>query len=143
VGIGSLQLPHRTSTGHVLPLNMSVPIDLLKPILDDLLTKGRVDAPARPWLGVFSTEVEADEVVVAGLAGDGPAKRAGLREGDRIVAVAGQPASSLADLYRAIWSLGSAGVDVLLTLEREGDRFDVTVRSGDRSAFLKRGRRLH
>jgi S1-C subfamily serine protease len=99
VGIGSLQLPHRTSTGHVLPLNMSLPIDLLKPILDDLLTKGRVDAPARPWLGVFSTEVDADEVVVAGLAGDGPAKRAGLREGDRIVAVAGQPASSLADLY--------------------------------------------
>jgi S1-C subfamily serine protease len=143
VGIGSLQLPHRTSTGHVVPLNMSVPIDLLKPVLDDLLTKGRVDGPARPWLGVYSTESDGEEVVVAGLAGDGPARRAGLRQGDRIVAVAGREIGSLADLYRGIWALGRAGVDVPLTLEREGDRFDVTVRSADRSDFLKRGRRLH
>jgi S1-C subfamily serine protease len=143
VGIGSLQLPHRTGSGHVVPLNMSVPIDLLKPILDDLLTKGGVDGPARPWLGVYSAETEGEELVIAGLAGDGPAKRAGLRPGDRILALAGRPVGSLAELYRAIWALGAAGVDVPLTLEREGDRFDVTVRSADRADFLKRGRRLH
>jgi S1-C subfamily serine protease len=143
VGVGSLQLPHRTGSGHVVPLNMSVPIDLLKPILDDLLTKGRVGGPARPWLGVYCAETEGEELVIAGLAGDGPAKRAGLRPADRILALAGKPVAALAELYRAIWALGSAGVDVPLTLEREGDRFDVTVRSADRADFLKRGRRLH
>ena len=52
-------------------------------------------------------------------------------------AVAGQSVTSLAEFYRAIWALGPAGVDVPLTLEREGDRFDVTVRSADRGRFMK------
>jgi S1-C subfamily serine protease len=60
-----------------------------------------------------------------------------LRAGDQIHAVAGQPVTSLAEFYRAIWALGAAGVDVPLTLEREGDMFDVTVRSADRGRFMK------
>ena len=48
VGIGSLQLQHQASGGAVVPLNMSVPIDLLKPILDDLLTRGQVKEQAAP-----------------------------------------------------------------------------------------------
>lgn len=38
LGIGSLELQHQVEGGRVLPLNMSVPVDLLKPILDDMLT---------------------------------------------------------------------------------------------------------
>jgi phytoene dehydrogenase-like protein len=74
--------------------------------------------------------------------GEGPAKRAGLRAGDIIRAVAGQTVLSLNELYRGLWALGAAGVDVPLTIEREGDQFDVTVTSGDRSRFMKTGR-LH
>ncbi len=37
---------------------MIVPIDLLKPILDDLLTLGRRNRPPRPWLGLYATEVD-------------------------------------------------------------------------------------
>jgi S1-C subfamily serine protease len=143
VGLGSLQLPHRTGSGHVVPLNMSVPINLLKPILEDLLTTGRVKAPPRPWLGIYASDTESDQVVVAGLAHDGPAERAGLREGDVIRAVGKSPVGSLADLYRAIWSVGQAGVDVPLRLEREGDEFEVSIRSADRNSFLTARRRLH
>ena len=59
-------------------LNMVVPIDLLKPILDDLRTFGRVNKPARPWLGLYSTEIE-DKIVVVGIAAKGPAARAELK----------------------------------------------------------------
>lgn len=137
MGIGSLQLQHEASGGRVVPLNMSVPIDLLKPDLDDLLTLGRVNRPARPWLGFYASEAEGDGVMIIGLAGDAPAQRAGLRAGDSVHAVAGKAVTSLPDFYRAIWKLGKAGVDVPLTLEREGDTFDVTVTSADRSRFMR------
>jgi len=137
VGIGSLQLQHEADGGRIVPLNMSVPIDLLKPILDDLLTLGRVDQPPRPWLGLYASEAEGEHVMIIGLAGDAPAQRAGLRAGDLVHAVAGQTVSSLADFYQSIWALGPAGVDVPLTLDREGDRFDVSIRSADRARFMR------
>jgi S1-C subfamily serine protease len=137
VGIGSLQLQHQASGEGVVPLNMSVPIDLLKPILDDLLTLGRVNLPPRPWLGLYATELEGTGVMIIGLAGDAPAQRAGLRAGDIVHRVAGGKITSLADFYRAIWTLGPAGVDVPLSLEREGDLFDVSITSADRDRFIK------
>lgn len=142
VGIGSLQL-HSSVSGGVLPLNMSVPIDLLKPVLDHLLRTGRSPAPPRPWLGLYVREDEDDRIVLVGLAGNGPAKRAGLKAGDAVLAVKGAPTASLADFYRSLWGLGEAGVDVPLTLDREGDVFDVVVRSSDRGRHMKGAGRLH
>ena len=140
IGIGSLQL-ERERAGKNEHLNMVVPIDLLKPILDNLRRFGRLDKPARPWLGVYSTEVE-DKIVVVGIAAKGPAARAELRTGDVVLAVAGERVSTLAAFYRKVWSLGEAGVEVPLTLYREGLTFDVRVNSSDRAKFL-RTPRLH
>jgi S1-C subfamily serine protease len=120
---------------------MVVPIDLLKPILDDLLTLGQARRPPRPWLGIYATEIE-DKVVVMSLANNGPAQRAGLREGDIVLAVGATEIDDLASLFRSVWALGEAGVDVPLTLHREGDTFEVSIRSGDRNRFLK-SPRLH
>ncbi|MGO9005775.1 MAG: S1C family serine protease [Beijerinckiaceae bacterium] len=141
VGIGSLQVPHQARGDQVVPLNMVVPIELLPPIYDDLKRFGRVNRPPRPWLGVYAAESD-DGIVVVGFAGNGPARRAGLREGDIIHAVAATNVTSLADFFRSVWALGPAGVDVPLTLEREGDVFDVRVTSADRSQFSK-AVRLH
>jgi S1-C subfamily serine protease len=140
IGIGSLQL-ERERAGKNEHLNMIVPIDLLTPILDDLRKFGRVNKPARPWLGVYSTEIE-DKVVIVGIAPKGPAARAELKTGDVILAVAGENITTLAELYRKVWSLGEAGVEVPLTLYREGLTFDVRVNSSDRTKFL-RGPRMH
>jgi S1-C subfamily serine protease len=113
----------------------------LKPILDDLRKFGRVNKPVRPWLGLYSTEIE-DKVVAVGIAAKGPAARAELKTGDVVLAVAGHKVSTLGEFYRRVWALGTAGVEVPLTLYREGVTFDVRVNSSDRAKFLK-APRLH
>src|SRR5215510_10456043 len=120
---------------------MIVPIDILKPILEDLLTLGRPNHPPRPWLGLNATEVD-DKVVVARVSSGGPARRANLRTGDVVLGVAGQEVSDLAGFFRKVWSLGKAGVEVPLTVYRDGRTFEVRVTSGDRNRFLK-GPSLH
>jgi S1-C subfamily serine protease len=115
---------------------MMVPIDLLKPILDDMLTMGRPNHPPRPWLGLYASEVE-DNVVVVGLAQRGPAAKADLRAGDVLMAVGGVEVSSLGDLFRRIWATGSAGVEVPMTISREGRVFEARVASTDRNRLLK------
>ena len=135
IGIGSLQL-ERARGGKNEHLNMVVPIDLLKPVLDDLRKFGRVNKPARPWLGLYSTEIEG-KIVAVGIAPKGPAARAELKTGDVVLAVKGENVTTLAGFYRKVWALGQAGVEVPLTLYREGVTFDVRVNSSDRTKFLK------
>lgn len=141
IGIGSLQLEGARERGGAEPLNMAVPIDLLPPVLDDLLKYGRRNTPARPWLGIYATEME-DKVVIMGVANKGPAECADLRSGDIILGIVGEAVHDLAGFYRRLWSLGEAGIDVLLTLYRDGRTFDVRVTSSDRLRFLKTPR-LH
>lgn len=140
IGIGSLQL-ERERTGRAEHVNMIVPIDLLKPVLSDLRRFGRVDRPARPWLGMFTTEID-NRLVVVGVASKGPAARAELKTGDVILAVDGDKVTSQTGFYRKLWSLGAAGVDVPLTVYHEGVTFDVTLTSIDRMKLLK-APRLH
>ena len=140
IGVGSLQI-EREQNGKSEHLNMTVPIDRLRPVLDDLRKFGRVNKPVRPWLGVYSTEIE-DKVVIVGIAPKGPAARAELKTGDVVIAVAGQNVTTLGAFYRRVWSLGEAGVEVPLTLYRDGVSFDVRVNSSDRQKFLK-GPRMH
>jgi S1-C subfamily serine protease len=141
LGIGSLQLQHVVDKGEPQNINMIVPIDLLQPIFDDLLKTGRRAGPPRPWLGLYATEVE-NRLVVVGLADRGPAKKADLRNGDIVLSVAGKEVSDLAGFFRRIWAQGQAGVDVPLTIYRDGATMDVRIKSSERGRFLK-GPSLH
>jgi S1-C subfamily serine protease len=141
IGIGSLQLEQAQADKTSQHINMIVPIDLLKPILNDLLTLGRPNHPPRPWLGLYATEVE-DRVVVVGLASGGPAQRANLRTGDIVLSVGGSEVRGHADFFRRVWSMGQAGVEVPLAIYRDGRTLELKVPSGDRSRFLK-APRLH
>jgi len=140
VGIGSLIL-QQGEEGRRLDLNMVIPVHQLTAVLDELITRGRRSAPPRPWLGLYATEDE-EGISVASLAPGGPAEAAGLRNGDRILAVEGTAISELADFWRAIWAMGPAGVNIHLQVGRGKSRRDVTVTSADRVQFLKRPR-LH
>src|SRR4029079_10768199 len=122
-------------------INMMVPIDLLEPIMDDLMTLGRPSTPPRPWLGLSATAIE-NRVVVVGLAKDGPAQKADLRTGDVLLSVAGAEVRDLAQLYRRVWSLGSAGLEGPMSIYRDGKTVEARVKSGDRARFLK-APRLH
>lgn len=136
LGIGSLILQQGDGRGRRLDMNMVVPIGLLGPIMSDLLSYGRVNRPARPWLGMFATEAD-DALVVGSLADNGPAEQAGVRVGDKILAVNDEEIADLAGLWRRVWSSGSAGAEVRLRIERDGSPKRISVRSADRAAFLK------
>jgi S1-C subfamily serine protease len=135
-GIGSLFVQQSVDGGPAQDLNMIVPIDALKPILKDLLAYGRVPRPARPWLGIYAAETEG-RVVVVGLSPRGPAQQVGIRKGDVILTVGDQEVTSLAELYRQVWALGAAGVEVPLTLARDERPRLAAVKSADRSQFMK------
>jgi S1-C subfamily serine protease len=141
IGIGSLLIQAEAGDNKNAAGNMVVPIDLLQPIVDDLRYKGQRPGPSRPWLGIFATEA-GNRLVVAGLAPAGPAEQAGLEQGDMILAVAGQPVSDLADLWRTAWGMGDAGCDVPLTIHRDGETMTLTITSMDRGRSLKTPR-LH
>jgi S1-C subfamily serine protease len=141
IGIGSLQLQHVVDKGQPQNINMIVPIDLLKPIFDDLMKAGRRSGPPRPWLGLYATEVES-RLVVVGIADRGPAKKADLRNGDIVLSVAGKEVRDLASFFRRIWAQGQAGVEVPLTIYRDGDTMDFRLKSSERNRFLK-GPSLH
>jgi len=136
LGIGSLLVQEELG-GRNVQGNMMVPIDLLEPIFEDLLKLGHAKRAARPWLGLYATEVKG-HVVVSGLAGGAPAERAGVQVGDLVIEVAGARVGGLADLFRKIWSLGAAGVEIPMTLVREGSVSRVRVSSTDRQALLKK-----
>ncbi len=136
IGIGSLHVQHSSGRELRRDVNMVVPIDLLPPIIDDLLTYGRANKPPRPWLGLYAAEVE-DAIVVAGLSERGPASKTVLRPGDRIVAVRDEPISSLASLWRRIWASGPAGSEVVLQVARDNETMKVRIMSTDRTLLLK------
>jgi len=136
MGIGSLILQQGDGKGRRLDMNMVVPIGLLGPILKDLLTYGRVNRPARPWLGMYATE-SGDSIVVGGLSETGPAAQAGLRAGDKILTVNDDEVPDLAGLWRRVWASGSAGAEVRLRIERDDTPRRINVRSADRVSFLK------
>jgi S1-C subfamily serine protease len=136
LGIGSLMVQQVTERDTVRDINMIVPIDLLKPILQDLLTFGRQNKPARPWLGIFSAERDG-KVVVADVSARGPAAAAGIREGDVIWAVRDQSVTSLADFYRKVWASGAAGTEIPIEVVRDGRTVWVRIKSVDRASLLK------
>ena len=89
----------------------------------------------------YAADVD-DKLVVMGVASRAPAERAKIETGDVVLAVGGVGVGGLSDLFRKIWAMGEAGVEVPITLQREERTFDVIVKSGDRNSFLKTPR-LH
>ena len=136
VGIGSLIVNDSEGAGSESPGNMFVPVDLLKPILDDLISAGRRSGPARPWLGLNAEEMRG-RLIVARVSPDGPAARAGLKSGDIVMGVGGEEVNSLADLYRKVWARGAAGVEVPLNVLQGLQVRDISLRSIDRLEYFK------
>lgn len=138
LGIGSLRL-QMIQSGQVTDINMVVPINLLRPILDDMLTRGAADRPPRPWLGVFSAETNG-EVVVMNVADGGPAAEAGIRRGDVISDIRDSEVGGLADFYRKLWDAGPAGSEIPLRIVRNGRESWLRVKSTDRDLLLSKPR---
>ena len=136
LGIGSLFTQITVQGLGSIPCNMFVPIDLLKPILSDLMSKGRSREAPRPWLGLNAEEAHG-RVFILRVSSEGPAEKAGLQPEDLILSVNGKPVNGLADFYRKVWALGNPGVEVPLGVLQGVEMRGITIRSGDRYQFLK------
>ncbi len=139
LGIGSLIVADAVAPGTPLPGNMFVPIDLLKPILEDLIAQGRARGPARPWLGLNTEEVRG-RLFVARVSSGGPAQRAGVERGDVVLAVGGEAVASQADFYRKLWARGAAGAEIPLKVLQGADVRELTLRSIDRLEWFRKKR---
>ena len=136
IGIGSL-LTQEQSGDETVQGNMSVPIDLLEPILSNLIETGQSGREARPWLGMYVGESEG-QLIVGGVTTGGPAQRAGVRTDDMVLDVAGERVATLGDFLKAVWRQGPAGVPVPVTLARGADLLRLSIRSIDRNEMLSR-----
>lgn len=136
VGVGSLIVGDAVGDGSGEAGNMFVPIDLLAPILGDLIAEGRALRDPRPWIGMSTNEI-AGQLVVSQVSPQGPAEKAGIRRGDIITGVGGEAAKSLPDLWRKVWARGNAGASVPLDFEREGEGRKADLTSMNRLDHLK------
>ena len=136
VGIGSLAVPDSVGPGSSVPGHMFVPIDRLKPLLADLIARGRPAGPARPWLGVSTHDVEGN-VIVTRVADGSPADLAPIRIGDVIVALGGQTIKGQAEFYTRLWATGAAGGEIAIDVLRDGRIQRVTVKSIDRDTYYR------
>ena len=137
-GLGSLVIQGFEVKGSMNTVNMFVPIELLMPIIDEICEHGRRLAPPRPWLGMLVHDDQHDLTVV-GVYRNCPADKAGLRPGDVIIGIDDKPVDGLANMFRRVWSLGAAGVAVPLNVMRNAEKMALTVRSGDRAGFQRKG----
>lgn len=136
VGVGSLIVSDAIGGGDRTPGNMFVPIDRLAPILGDLLANGRAAGPGRPWLGLNTEELRG-HLFVGRVTPGGPADKAGIKRGDMIVGVKGEPPKNLADFYRKVWAQGEAGVTVPLDVLQDNEVRRVDIKSMNRLDHLK------
>lgn len=138
IGVGSLVVGDAAMPGQPgTPGNMFVPTDLLRPILGELLERGRSAASERAWLGINCAERDG-QVIVLRISEDSPAEQAGLQRGDRIVAIDGTAVTNLAALWRTLWAGGAPQRAVALQIRRDGQTRDLVVHAIDRTTALRR-----
>ncbi|MBK8322776.1 MAG: serine protease [Betaproteobacteria bacterium] len=137
VGIGSLLVMDALKPGERFPGNMFVPVELLEPILAEMIATGRQKAGRRPWLGVNAMEDDG-RLRVLRVTEESPADEAGLKPGDVILGLGGVPVKDLEAFYRALWGAGSPGVEVTLRVLQEGEVRQIRVKSMDRLDFVRR-----
>ncbi len=137
MGIGSLIVNDAADAPRGVPGNLFVPVNLLKPILAELLENGRRRTNVQPWLGL-TTELVQDRLLVIRVSKEGPADRAGVEAGDVVVSVDQESISGQADFYRRVWKLGPAGTIIKLKLANARGARVVEIQSIDRFESLKK-----
>ena len=122
VGINTAGAAVPNSPGGSIGLGFAIPVDLAKGIAGELISSGRV---TRPGFGMRVQPI-AQGLFVAAVSAGGPADQAGLRPGDVIVELDGEPTDSIDPLVVKTLQM-NAGDTIDLTYERQGARHETTL----------------
>jgi serine protease Do len=112
-------------TGGSVGIGFAIPSQIAEQVVAELEQHGHLD---RGWLGVGVSDDDAARpgVPVTAVEPGGPAARAGLRLGDRILAVDGEPVTSALGLIRAVADI-HPGRSARLTVARRGRSLSAVV----------------
>jgi S1-C subfamily serine protease len=122
--------------GAVGRYSLAIPISLFRERRARLESGEPVPRAQRhAWIG-FYPQASEDGIGVSGVVSGGPAESAGLRRGDLLVTVDGQPVHDLRQLYRALWKKGP-GETVGMQVLRDEAIHVIEVVAGDRDEFYK------
>lgn len=112
-------------------MGFAIPANTVRYVVGQILAYGHV---RRPWLGVVVTRAPSPGTLglfVVAVEPNSPAERAGVRAGDFLVEIAGQPVRGIRDVVRVL-ERSAVGRTVAVTLERGGQRRTVNVTLGER-----------
>jgi serine protease Do len=135
LGIGSLFVMDAIGQNVRLPGNMFVPVDLLKPILAEMLQTGSSKLSKRPWLGLTSSE-QGGRVQIVRVNPDSPAQSAGLQVGDVVLAVDDAKVANLEGFYKKIWDRATPEMEIKLTVLQGADLKTITLKPVDRMSTM-------
>ena len=135
LGIGSLYVGDAAATGISSPGNMFVPINDLKPILDDLIENGRRTKDIKPYMGLTSSD-NTGEVKITRVNDNGPAAKAGFSVNDTILAVNDEKINNIEDFYKVVWSFGGPGTKLQFDIERNQEKLNIELTTMDRNDFF-------
>jgi len=135
LGIGSLYVGDAAATGISSPGNMFVPINDLKPILDDLIENGRRTKDIKPYMGLTSSD-NTGEVKITRVNDNGPAAKAGFSVNDTILAVNNEKINNIEDFYKVVWSFGGPGTKLQFDIERNQKKLNIELTTMDRNDFF-------
>jgi serine protease Do len=139
LGIGSLVVMDALGPGQPrMAGNMFVPVNLLKPILPELRTRGATRASTRAWLGLNCVEVDG-MVRVVRITPESPAEDAGVLPGDQIMRIDDVRVDGLEGLYKALWQDG-AEREITLVIRRSGAEQVLKAKAQDRMKTLRRAK---
>lgn len=121
-------------------VSRAIPVETAEKVAESLRTHGRI---RRAYLGLGTQPVRLAEalknqlgqetgLLVVTVESDGPAAKAGLLQGDTVVALDGEPVRQLDELFRALRGL-EVGSAHKLRVVRAGDLKEVTITTGERA----------
>jgi S1-C subfamily serine protease len=116
-------------------IGFAIPGNTVRRIADQLIATGHVTRSGRAFLGIeAATTVLAPGVVVSSVEKHGPAAEAGIKPGDVILSVAGEPTPTTDDLAAALATLHPGQSVPVRVLHPDGSRATLTVRLGEAAA---------
>jgi serine protease DegQ len=121
-------------SGGSMGIGFAIPVSTARQVLDSIIKEGQV---TRGWIGVEPQELNAElaqtfnikaksGVIITGVLQNGPAATAGIRPGDVITAVAGQPVKTVTELLSAVATL-RPGLKATMTVQRRDATLEIAV----------------